>query len=424
MKRILKYTAVACAVLGLASCSQDRDPVLQTPTKYVLNQPTMQDQYIDLQDGKVLELVSSQPDYGVATIAEYSAQMSLTEDFSNAYDLAPASKTLARMEIPQSQVALGLMELLGITDEDTFNAAFPTGVLPYQKIYFKAICEIPGVEGSKISSNVVAYNYIKGYFAVPVPGYIYLVGKPEGWAGPTESNAAHYADWRLFEPKDAIGSHIYSGVFDIPAGEDAVFRFYTQLTGWDADSYGSQVEDNPIDYDFDGDTFTGTVVKGKGSFRFPNWPGGKMTITVDMSDMKNITLTCTEGEASVVVTKYIYLIGNISGWKEPGLDNEAAYAGFRLADKSNSGIYTGSWPVSAGEVAFRFCKELTEDGWGNATQFGSQVDDANVECTLTNGSYTGPYVNGKGNFAFNIENDATVYITVDTNNSTVSVKFE
>ncbi|MDE5850907.1 MAG: hypothetical protein K2H38_12260, partial [Muribaculaceae bacterium] len=135
-------------------------------------------------------------------------------------------------------------------------------------------------------------------------------------------------------------------------------------------------------------------------------------------------LTCTEGEASVVVTKYIYLIGNISGWKEPGLDNEAAYAGFRLADKSNSGIYTGSWPVSAGEVAFRFCKELTEDGWGNATQFGSQVDDANVECTLTNGSYTGPYVNGKGNFAFNIENDATVYITVDTNNSTVSVKFE
>ena len=78
MKKILKYTAVACAIFGLASCSQDRDPVLQTPTKYVLNVPTMQDQYIDLTAGNMLELVSSQPDYVVATIAQYSPEMSLT----------------------------------------------------------------------------------------------------------------------------------------------------------------------------------------------------------------------------------------------------------------------------------------------------------------------------------------------------------
>lgn len=415
--------AVACAIFGLASCSQDRDPVLQTPTKYVLNVPTMQDQYIDLQEGHTLELVSSQPDYGVATIAQYSAQMSLTEDFSSLYDLTPSSKTLARMEIPQSQVALGLMELLGITDEETFNAAFPTGVLPYQKIYFRAKCEIPDVEGSQIISNVVAYNNIKGYFAVPVPGYIYLVGAPEGWAGPNEGNAEHYAPWRLFEPKDAIGSNVYSGVFNIPAGA-AMFRFYTHLTGWDEDSYGYQVDDKAEDFDFDGDTFTSAVVKGKGSFNFPNWPGGDMTITVDMSDMKNITLTCTAGAAEVVVTKYIYLVGNISGWMAPGLENEAAYANYRLADRSNSGVYAGSWPVSAGHVNFRFCKELTEAGWDNDTQFGAQVDDGDVACTLTNGTYSGSYVDGKGNYAFDIENDGTVNITVDTNNNTVTVSFE
>ncbi len=423
MKKILKYTAVACAIFGLASCSQDRDPVLQTPTKYVLNVPTMQDQYIDLQAGNVLELVSSQPDYGVATIAQYSAQMSLTEDFAKVYDLDPASKTLARMEIPQDKVALGLMELLGITDQETFDAAFPTGELPYMKVFFRANCEIDGVEGSKITSNVVAYNNIKGYFAVPVPGFIYLVGAPEGWAGPTESNAAHYADWRLFEPKDAIGSNIYSGVFDIPAGS-AMFRFYTQLTGWDADSYGYQVDDNATNFEFDGNTFTIPVGKGKGSFNFPDWEGGKMTITLDMSDMKNIMLTCTKGEAAVVVTKYIYLVGSISGWTEPGIANEAAYANYRLSDRSDSGIYTGSWPVSAGHVNFRFCKELTEAGWDNDTQFGAQVDDGDVACTLTNGSYNGSYVNGKGNYAFDIESDATVNITVETNTSTVTVKFE
>ena len=428
MKRIFKCLAVACAVVGMASCSQDRDPVLQTPTKYVLNVPNMQDQYIDLTAGNTLELVSSQPDYGVATIAEYSAQMSLTEDFAASYDLTPASKTLARMEIPQNQVALGLMELLGITDEETFNAAFPTGELPYQKVYFRAIAEIPAAEGSKITSNVVCYNYLKGYFAVPVPGYIYLVGAPVGngnWIEPSESNAASYANWRLSEPKDAIGSKVYSGVFDIPA-EQAMFRFYTQLTGWDADSYGYQAEDAATDFSFDGDTFTSPVVKGKGSFNFPAWEGGKMTITVDMSDMKNITMTCTKGEAAVVVTKYIYLVGSISGWNAPGLSNEAAYADNRLADRDGSGIYTGSWPVKAGHVNFRFCRELTdlEDGWANPTQFGAQENDGDVACTLTNGSYSGTYVDGKGNFAFDIENDATVNITVDTNNSTVTVNFE
>ena len=34
---------MAGALLGAASCSQDRDPVLQTPTNFVLNVPAMQD---------------------------------------------------------------------------------------------------------------------------------------------------------------------------------------------------------------------------------------------------------------------------------------------------------------------------------------------------------------------------------------------
>ena len=33
------------------------------------------------------------------------------------------------------------------------------------------------------------------------------------------------------------------------------------------------------------------MVKGKGAFNFPNWTGGDMEMTVDMSDMDNIQLT-------------------------------------------------------------------------------------------------------------------------------------
>ena len=44
-----------------------------------------------------------------------------------------------------------------------------------------------------------------------------------------------------------------------------------------------------------------------------------MTIVVDMSDANNMTVTCTAGEAQVVVTKYIYLVGSMSGWIAPAL---------------------------------------------------------------------------------------------------------
>ena len=414
--------SAACAALVMASCSLDRDPVLQTPTTFVLNVPAMQDQYIELHEGNTLELVASQPDYGYSAVADYSAEMSLTEDFSSFKELKPTDSHQARMVLKQGDIATGICELAGVTDEDTFNAKFPDGMKP-MKIYFRAKCSLDGVEGSSITSNVVAYNQLLGYFAVPQPGYIYLVGTPEGWAGPTEGNAAHYKDWRLFEPKDAIGSGVYSGTFDIPAAP--IFRFYTALTGWDADSYGSQVDDNPVEFpEFASGSFESPVVKGKGSFSFPSWPGGEMTITLDMSDKKNIILTCSAGKAEVVVTKYIYVMGTLSGWVEPSAANEAAYADYRLADKTASGIYTGEFNVPAGNLTFRFALELNDEGWDNSTQIGIQKDNNGVPCTFTNGKFNGPYVSGKGSWSFDLEKDSKVSMTVNTNDQTVEYVVE
>lgn len=418
MKNLSIFLALAAVTLGFSSCSEDRDPVYQQPTTFVLNQPAMQDQYIDLAPGQTIELVCSQPDYGYSAVTQYSAQMSLTEDFAQAYDLESVDKTLAKMSIKQDNVCNGIVELHGFANADEFNAYYEGK--PYEKIYFRAVAQLDGVESSKIVSNVVAYNYLKPYYSVPSPGFIYLVGAPEGWAGPTESNAAHYADWRLFEPADGIGSKVYSGVFDIPAGS-AMFRFYTALTGWDADSFGSQPDDSPIEFpDFTEGSFTNALVAGKGAFSFPNWPGGKMTIVVDMSDANNMTLTCTAGESQVVVTKYIYLVGSISGWKAPGTENADLYKDFRLADKTGDGIYVGSFPVEAGHVNFRFALELTDEGWENPTQIGAQAEDSDVACSFTNGTFSGPYVSGKGNWAFDLTTGGTLELTVDTNNKTVS----
>ena len=70
-----------------------------------------------------------------------------------------------------------------------------------------------------------------------------------------------------------------------------MFRFYTALTGWDADSYGSQVDDNALDFEFTDGQFSSRIVKGKGSFNFPNWAGGDMEMTVNMSDVENMQIT-------------------------------------------------------------------------------------------------------------------------------------
>ena len=412
-----------CALVGMASCSQDRDPVYKAPTTFVLNVPAMQDQLIELTDGNTLELVCSQPDYGFAAAAVYSAQMSLSESFESSYDLTPLNESLAKMQIPQSDIATGYCELLGVTSEEEYQDLYPNG-FPAGKIYFRAVCQIPGVENSRIESNVVAYNYVKPYFNVAVPGYIYLVGAPEGWKGPDEANADHYADWRLFEASDAIGSHIYSGVFDIPAGDSAMFRFYTALTGWDADSYGVQVPDEAVQFPdaFADGTFTHDLVKGKGSFWFPNWEGGKMTIVVDMSDPNNMSVTMTAGEVEVITPMYIYSIGNQFGnWTEPSEANAEALMPYRLTSRDGGHIYQASLPVTAGDLYVRFATEL--GGW-DGPQIGIQEEDASIECQFTNGSFTGPYVQGKGSWYFAVPADCNISITVDMDTQTVTYVLE
>ncbi len=283
MKKLYIFFACAAALLGVSSCSQDTDPVYHAPTTFVMNTPALQEQYLELTEDGTFELTCSQPDYGYSAITNYSVEVSLTEDFAKYEVLTPTEPTVARMTLKDSDLAIALCNLYGFTTEDNYQD------LDADRVYFRTVAELSGVEGSQITSNVVYLNKVKFYLAVATPGYIYLVGAPEGWAGPSESNATHYADWRLFEANDAIGSKIYSGTFDIPAGS-AMFRFYTALTGWDTDSYGAQVDDNPIEYSIDG-IFSNTLVKGKGSFSFPNWQGGQMTIIVDMSIENNYTVT-------------------------------------------------------------------------------------------------------------------------------------
>ncbi len=405
MKKLSIFFASMLAVVGLTGCSEDTEPVYHNPTEFTLNTPALQQQYYELSEDGQFQLYCSQPDYGYSAIATYTAQVSLTEDFAESVALENKQPHMAAMLFNDSDLALALCTLNGIESEeqkDEYNAR------DAQRVYFRATCEIEGVEGSAIVSNVVYLDKVKGYFAVPVAGYIYLVGAPEGWAGPSESNATHYQDWRLFEADDAIGSKVYSGVFNIPAGS-AMFRFYTALTGWDTDSYGSQEDDNPIEYSFS-DVFESSIVKGKGSFSFPDWAGGDMTIVVNLNEM---TLTIYAGAQEVVTPKYVYMVGNNGDWAEPVA---GTYEDWKLVDSSNSGVYSNTFDLtnlSADDLYCRFYSELT--GWG-AAQWASTTGD-NYTCEL---GVAVPTAVGEGCFLVPGAKGKTITVSLDTNNNTVT----
>ena len=411
--------AAAAIALGVASCSEDRDPVYQVPTQFVLNTPAMEDQYIDLTEGNTLELVCSQPNYGYSAVTQYSAEMSLTEDFAESYELIPVNNTLARMTYKQEDIAVGLCELYGIDSEDTYNTKFPNG-MEYDKVYFRAVAQLEGVESSKITSNVVAYNHLKGYFAVASAGYIYLVGDPNGWdinAGP---------EWRLYET--TIGSHIYSGEFEVKAGSQ-YFRFYTQIGNWGNDGELPSIGSNPVDGDsneiiWEDGSFTQKAVPGKGSWYTPaDWQGGTITMIVDMSDESNITVTFYSGSVEVITPQYIYLIGSIAGgWTEPSESNAESLKDYRLVSMDDGHIFTGTFAAPAGDIYFRFYTALT--GWDGGDSIGIQEEDNSILCNFTNGEFSGPFVPGKGSWQFTLDADANISMTVDMDQKTVTYVLE
>ena len=415
MKKLNYILFSLLALLFVTSCEepQEENPVLQSPTEFVLNVPVMHTQYIELSPETTLKLTCSQPDYGYAAAADYYAQVSLTESFTDFVEINEEPyHDCGNIQLNGEEVALAMCTLRGVTTEEDYVDE------PAGEIFVRLRACLPTTpDNTTILSNVVSFTSVKGYFALKLPGYIYLVGAPEGWAGPSESAAAHYEDWKLYESSTAIGSKIYSGVFDIPAGS-AMFRFYTALTGWDGgDSYGAQEPDEALEFELEDGVYSGEIVKGKGSFSFPNWEGGSMKITVDMSG-KTFKLTVEAGGVDTNGKAFIYLVGAPEGWAGPTEDQAAHYESWKLYDLQDNGVYTGTFNVEADKFEFRFYTALT--GW-DADSYGAQEPDEAVEIALDeNGVYSGDGVKGKGSWKIPGWEGGKVAISVDTVNNKVT----
>ena len=291
MKKIAYIFAIGAALLATTSCKQNTEPKFDRAMSMELNTPPLANQLFTLTPEGVIDLSWSQPDWGFAAAAKYQVEASFEEDFhyyendtpAN-YFVMPTVYTKCAAQVKMEDLAVAICTLRGISDPAQYTDE------PARPVYLRIHGYIDGILESSVYSNSILLEQVKEYCAVRVPGKLYLVGTPEGWVGPEEGNAAHYADWALLEPEDAIDSKVYSGSFAIPAAP--MFRFYTALTGWDADSWGSQKDDNPLDFKLTDGQFNGTIDGPgfKGSYNFADYSGGTMNFKVDLNE-KTLLIT-------------------------------------------------------------------------------------------------------------------------------------
>ena len=295
MKKIYALTGVLLLRgMAMTGCKDDTEPRAQIPTEFILNTPPMVNYTYDLAGDRssTVDISVSQANYGMALTPVYTVQLSLSGEFnapfvideetgvaSGDYYTLYGAFTNVHIQIPAEMFSIGTTALQGYTDKEE-EASYVEKDMP---VYVRVISTVGSWANGTIASNPILLPSVRPFFALRQPGQIYLIGEPQGW---DISNPS----WALSEADNGIGSNIYYGRFNADAGTFGPFRFYTELGDWEANSVGSQADDNPIQYDFDTDfengVFEGKAVNGKGSWTINNWPGGDIRMTVNLKTME------------------------------------------------------------------------------------------------------------------------------------------
>lgn len=313
---------MATVALGFSSCKQEDNPQYHAPTTFTVNEPALKNQVFitanDMTDPETFNLFCSQPDYGYSAICQYSALVSLDPEAEEEKWIAlpNTTPTSANMAIQTFELGVALNKLLEVEDQADFDAR-ELGKQQY-KCYFRAVCEIPEIEGSRIvSSNAVTYDKVMIQYAEKKPGWIFIcgdvanyeIGVNNGFTAPSSGNLETYIDngWTLYEPADMIGEKLYVGTFSLTPKADALdpeksdptnsdqcaqFRFFTELLGWEATaSLGSNEADFyclPITDKWNaGNGYTGDIVKqGLGNWGVFVTEPSPVTIVVDVPNLK------------------------------------------------------------------------------------------------------------------------------------------
>ena len=282
-KYILSSMLFAAFGMLFTSCDSDRDdnPTLgpnHTANTFVVNTSAVADQYIQLSPDNTVNLTWTQPNYGVNTVVNYSVEVGM----NGTWEPLETNYISCNVQLSGEEIAKAICKIDGFKTEDDY---VPMG---FRQVDFRVTAKIQTtasdvVPGTTITSNVVSFNHMAAYCNIPTKGTLWVIGSCCGWPEPSAGNKETLVDGNWFIMETEIGSKIYKGTVTMPEG-DLTFRFYGKLTGWDGgDSYGFQKDDTATEFAFTDGVFKNTIMKGKGSYAFPGFPGGVLDITVDLN---------------------------------------------------------------------------------------------------------------------------------------------
>lgn len=181
MKRLYIISALLIGALAFTACEeQDKTPVFTEPTEFVLNEPVLKNNFIDLAKSESVELACSQPDYGFTAATKYQVQVSRDGKFSQEFDEKKVTGdyvtldvdfSTARMNVPATEIAIALTQLRMVDlvaedpdiTEDEMKAKFPYETAAYVRV--KASLAASGK--GEILSNVVSIANLRCPYSLP-----------------------------------------------------------------------------------------------------------------------------------------------------------------------------------------------------------------------------------------------------------------
>lgn len=200
MKTIIKSSLLLlCGLSLLTACTNDREdnPILQAPTNFVLNEPSVADASVDIAHSTSIELTCSQPNYGYPAATNYGkmdtwpaatnyvVQVSVDPNMKDYTELSTIYTTTT-MNLDAQELASTVTAELLAADPSLTEADFPKTTPIYFRVraYLSKYGTSDVMAGTEILSNIVSIKNARVVFSLPpvtTPEHLYLIGNFCGW---------------------------------------------------------------------------------------------------------------------------------------------------------------------------------------------------------------------------------------------------
>lgn len=280
MKKIYILASLLLGASVIWSCDKtDKTPVFTEPEEFVFNTPAYAGAEYDLKNSEVVILTCSQPDYGFTAGVDYTLNISLNEDMSDA--VVVGTYNSATLNVESESLAIAATTLL-TTYQAKEESDFPILTPLYANITAKLTTSGKG----EITSNTVKLEHVNVHFALPpveLPKKLYMVGSDCNWdwnqcsLSFIETNNHPELLWRILYFSDG-----------------ATFKFNSEQA-WDNNEFGYEKAANVVDNAGAG------LSDSDGNFKIENG-GWYLVYVVTEIDGRKLLHTVTFEEPNVYLT--------------------------------------------------------------------------------------------------------------------------